>query len=96
MNLHAELQRDGFGRLPPEQVEAVRLLHRQFGLALTLARTGERVTLNDDAGAMVTELLRLADLGATAEAAARHPAARETRVDELVHGAATSWAGRIR
>lgn len=93
---HILLELDGHGRLDAANIEVLREHHRLYGLRLAFSRADFGASLNGDVAGLVTELLRLADLGATAEAAARHPAARRDSVDQLVAAAATSWRRRIR
>lgn len=77
------------GQLSVDQVRELIATHRRHGLILRTAE-GYDLCANGDRQLLVTEILRLALLGALAEAAAGEDGAQ--RVRHIVRAAAAGWA----
>lgn len=86
---------DAGGRLTADAIEELRLLHRQYALRLGFIHADAAVDLDGAPDALVTELLRLADLGAAAELLARG-AGGDVRVGHLVAQRSADWDRKIR
>ena len=85
----------GFPGVAPEQLNEMRDWHRAYGLVLGLgALTDAVVHIDGKAGELVTQLLRLAAIGAEAEAMMR--AGVDGKVSDLVADRDVLWKAGIR
>lgn len=90
-----ELEWPRQGELGDRIVDEVVYLHRQYGLRLAFSRENCTVALNGKAAELVTELLRLAALGASVQFAAKDLNSKMS-VQDAYAAAEAAWQERIR
>ncbi|WP_337186727.1 hypothetical protein [Phenylobacterium sp.] len=80
--------------LESRQLDEVRAMHAAYGLRLAVQHSRESIAWGGSTANLVTELLRLAQVGAAAESMMR--AGVDGRVSDLVNDTDVTWKAAFR